>query len=92
MSTRNVVSPPAISDSDPQPDKPVEPEAPPPPPEPPRLGSVPGPFKMEFDFEKMLSGIKARSHGSMKYKMDLTKEEAALLEEPPVEMPRLFSK
>ena len=66
----------------------------PPPPEPPKAGTFPGPFKLNVDIPKMWSSVHARDDGGRgtKYKVDLSKEELALLDQSPVEMPRLFSK
>ena len=99
--SKNVEGPPVSADSDPavqapQTEKSVEPEAPLVPPSAERLrpGSVPGPFKLGFDFEKMYAQISVRNVGGrdMKYKVNLSKEDLALLEEPLMEMPHLYSK
>ena len=86
---------PSTSEEQQKQDKPVEPppqvEAPPPAaPEPRRPGSVKGPFKINFDFERMRERLKARPERSLDVK--LTKAQEELLDEPPVDMPRLVSK
>ena len=98
--TKNADSLPATAETNeateaPQMGQPIEPDVQAPPPaEPRRPGSVPGPFKMGFDFEGMMAGLNARGAGGRdkKFMVTLSKEEAALLVEPPLDMPRLYSK
>ncbi len=47
---------------------------------------------MNFDFAKMRKDMEARSERSLGFKMELEKEELALLDQNPVEMPKLISK
>ena len=67
-------------------------QAAPPPPEPRRPGSVPGPFKINFGFARMHEKMAARTDRLQGVKMELSRDQAAMLEQPPVAMPKLFSK
>ena len=75
-----------------------EPPAPPEPvpqaPEPPKPGTVPGPFKLNVDFNKMWASVQARDDGGRgsKYRVELNREELQMLDQEPVEMPQLISK
>ena len=83
-----------VSPPEQKPEEPVEPvqqEAPPPPaPEPRHPGTVKGPFRINYDFARMKERMAARSNKSLEVK--LSREEAELLDEPPVEIPKLVSK
>ena len=65
---------------------------PPPTPEPKRPGSVPGVFKVNFGFARMHERIAACSDRLQGVKMELSRDQAAMLEQPPVSMPKLVSK
>ena len=82
---------PAKPDQQPEEKKPEE--APPlPPPEVKRPGSVPGPFKLNFDFARMHERIAARADRTRGMQLELNKDQLAMLDQPPVAMPKLVSK
>lgn len=90
VETEAVPVPPAPTEEPPE----VLPQELPPAPEPPKPGTVPGPFKINVDLPKMWASVHARDDGGRgtKYKVELSKEELQMLDQEPVEMPRLFSK
>ncbi len=66
-------------------------------PEPRRPGAVQGPFRMAFDFAGMYKRIDVRKERALGYekelnKKQLTQEQTAMLDKPPVKRPELVSK
>lgn len=51
---------------------------------------MPGPFKMGFGFARMHERMSARTE--RKVQLELTREQAAMLEREPVPVPRLVAK